>query len=257
MDLFIGAMLFAAGIAGGALSGLVGGASMVTFPAMLAAGLPPINAAASNIVAALPSNFAAAMMDRRRLPRLDRPFLAFAGASVVGAGIGAVLLVATPQRLFEVLVPLLIAFATVLFAVSRPIAGWLRARAQARGRTLETVNPNSIPLMLPVSIYGGYFGAGVGVLALAVLSLGAEGDYRIANMTKNIIMGLNTVVAAGVLTVQGVVAWPPALVMMAGTMIGGMMGGHLAGVVPQPILRVFVVVVGLILTVAFAWRYWL
>lgn len=257
MDLFIGVLLFGAGVIGGALSGMVGGASMVTFPALLAAGLPPINAAACNIVAAIPSNFAAAMMDRKRLPRLDRPFLAFAGASVLGAGVGALLLVMTPQRLFEVLVPFLLAFATILFATSRRIAGWLRARAEARGRTVDAVNPNSIPLMLPVSVYGGYFGAGVGVLALAVLSLGAEGDYRIANMTKNIVMGLNTIVAAVVLSAQGVVAWPPTFMMMAGTVLGGMMGGHLVGVVPQPVMRVLVVAVGVILTVAFVWRYWL
>jgi uncharacterized protein len=256
MDLLTFFMLLAAGTAGGALSGLVGGASLVTFPTLLAIGLPPINAAASNIVAALPSNFAAAFVDRTHFPKFDRAFGWFVAASVVGAGIGAVLLVVTPPRTFEILVPLLLGFATVLFALSKTIAGWIRRRAGARGRAPVARNPNSIPLMFPVSIYGGYFGAGVGVMALAVLSVQAEGDYRAANMTKNIVMGLNTIVASAVLVVQGVVAWPPTLAMMAGTLVGGFLGGYLARVVPQPVMRVFVTAVGLLLTAVFAWRYW-
>ncbi len=257
MDLLTIFMLLAAGIVGGALSGLVGGASLVTFPAMLAVGLPPINAVASNTVAALPSNFAAAFVDRLNLPQFDRAFLGFAAASVIGAGLGAALLLLTPPRTFEILVPLLLGFATVLFAMSRSIAGWIRRRAEAQGRAPAQRNPNSIPLMFPVSIYGGYFGAGVGVMALAVLSVNAEGDYRAANMTKNIVMGLNTIVASAVLVIQGAVVWPPTLAMMAGTLIGGFLGGYLARIVPQPVMRVFITAVGMLLTAVFAWRYWL
>jgi uncharacterized membrane protein YfcA len=257
MDLLTVLMLLAAGTVGGALSGLVGGASLVTFPAMLAVGLPPITAVASNTVAALPSNFAAAFVDRTNLPRFDRAFIWFVVASVLGAALGAILLLLTPPRTFEILVPLLLGFATLLFALSKQVARFIRARAEARGRAPAERNPNSIPLMFPVSVYGGYFGAGVGVMALAVLSLNAEGDYRAANMTKNIVMGLNTIVASAVLVVQGAVAWPPTLAMMAGTLIGGFAGGYLARVVPQPVMRVFVTAVGALLTAVFAWRYWL
>ena len=82
----------------------------------------------------------------------------------------------TPQRAFEILVPVLIGFATVLFALSPRISAWLRARAERAGRQAPRVGAGSIPLMLPVSVYGGYFGAGVGVLALAVMSIGTGGD---------------------------------------------------------------------------------
>ncbi len=257
MDLLTILMLLAAGVVGGALSGLVGGASLVTFPAMLAIGLPPITAAASNLVAALPSSFAAAFMDRTHIPKFDRPFAGFAAASVLGAGVGAMLLLVTPPRLFEVLVPLLLGFATLVFALSKRIGGWMRARAEARGRSAPKANPHSIPLMLPVSIYGGYFGAGVGVLALAALSVGSNGDYRAANMIKNIVMGLNSVVVSTVLVTQGAVAWTPTLIMMAGTLLGGFVGGHLARTLPPAVIRVFITGVGTLLTLAFAWRYWL
>lgn len=256
MDVLTILMLLTAGAVGGALSGLVGGASLVTFPAMLAVGLPPLTAAASNLVAALPSNFAAAFVDRTNFPKVDRKFVVFITASLIGAGLGAVLLLVTPPRTFELLVPLLLGFATALFAMSRPIARWIRRRADARGQAPVKANPNSVVLMFPVSIYGGYFGAGVGVLALAVLSIGAEGDYRAANMTKNIVMGLNTLVASAVLVIQGAISWPPTLAMMAGNLIGGFLGGYLARVVPPAMMRMLIIGVGLLLTTAFAWHYW-
>ena len=103
-------------------------------------------------------------------------------ASVLGALLGAVLLLATPVRLFELLIPLLLGFATVLFAFAGQITQWLRARAQrarpANGRSSVT----SVPLVLPISIYGGYFGAGAGTLLLGVLMIATEGDYRRANV---------------------------------------------------------------------------
>ncbi len=256
MDFLTIAMLFAAGVVGGALSGLVGGASLVTFPALLAIGLPPITAAASNLVAALPSNFAALLADRAQLPPLDRPFVSLVIATVVGAAIGAVLLLLTPGRMFEILVPLLLGFATVLFALAGRISRWLRARAAAGAPVMRPMSVTSVPMLLPVSVYGGYFGAGVGVLALAVLSVATGGDYRAANVTKNIVMGLNTVAASVILVWQGAVSWPPTLVMMAGALIGGFFGGQLARIMPPAAMRVFVVGIGALLTVAFAWRYW-
>ena len=111
-------------------------------------------------------------------------------------------------------------------------------------------------MLFPISVYGGYFGAGVGVLALAALSVATNGDYRAANMTKNIVLGLNTFAASAVMAVQNAVSWPPTLIMMAGAVIGGLLGGQLARVVPNAVMRVFVVAIGALLTVAFAWRYW-
>jgi uncharacterized protein len=250
-------MLFGAGLIGGSLSGIVGGASLVTFPTMLAIGLPPVTAAASNVCSMLFANVAAALSDRTMLPKVDRSLVGLSAASVVGATAGAALLLVTPQRTFEILVPVLIGFATLLFAVSPRISAWLRARAEAGGRQAPRVGVGTIPLMLPVSVYGGYFGAGVGVLALAVMSIGTGGDYRSANVTKNVVMALNTLAATLMLAWQGAVAWPPTLVMMAGATFGGMMGGSVGRYIPQPIMRVGIVVFGTLLTAIYVWRYWL
>jgi len=249
-------ILFATGIFGGAMAALVGGASVITFPVLLATGLPPVVATASNLVAVSPGNFLAALADRSQLPPFNRAFIGLLTASVLGALAGAMLLMVTPLRLFEVLIPLLLGFATVLFAYASRITQWLRARAQARGDGAPRMSVTSIPMLLPVSVYGGYFGAGVGVLLLGVLSIATGGDYRSANVAKNLVASLNTLVASICFIANGAVSWPPTLAMMAGCLIGGFCGGHLARIVPQQVMRVVVVVVGAALTLAFVWRYW-
>ena len=256
MEIQTALMLFGAGVLGGALAGFVGGASLITFPALLAAGLPPVTATTSNLAAISPANFIAAFSDRAQMPPLDRAFAGLVLASVVGALAGAALLLLTPGRLFELLVPLLLGFATVLFAFSPQIVTRLRARAQARGGSEPRLAVTSVPMLLPVSVYGGYFGAGVGVLLLAVLSVATAGDYRAANVIKNLVTGINTVVVVIYFAVNGAVAWPPALVMMAGALIGGLMGGQLARVAPPIFMRFAVVAIGALLTIAYAWRYW-
>jgi uncharacterized membrane protein YfcA len=250
-------LLFATGIVGGVMASLVGGASVITFPVLLATGLSPVVATASNLVAVSPGNFLAAMADRKQLPPFDRAFVGLITASVLGALAGAVLLMVTPVRLFEVLIPLLLGFATVLFAFSGRITQWLRARALARGGGAPRMSVTSIPMLLPVSVYGGYFGAGVGVLLLGVLSVATGGDYRSANVAKNLVTSLNTLVASICFIANGAVSWPQTLAMMAGCVIGGYCGAHLARVIPQGVMRIVVVVVGAALTAAFAWRYWL
>ena len=249
-------LLFVTGIFGGVMASLVGGASVFTFPVLLATGLPPVVATASNLVAVSPGNFLAALADRSQLPPFNRDFIGLIAASVLGALAGAVLLMLTPARLFEVLIPLLLGFATVLFAFSGRITQWLRARAQARGSGAPKMSVTSIPILLPVSVYGGYFGAGVGVLLLGVLTIATGGDYRSANVAKNLVSSLNTLAASICFIASGAVSWPPTLSMMAGCLIGGYCGAHLARLVPQAMMRIVVVVVGAALTAAFAWRYW-
>jgi uncharacterized membrane protein YfcA len=249
-------LLFSTGIFGGAMAALVGGASVITFPVLIASGLPPVVATASNLVAVSPGNFLAALTDRSQLPPFNRAFVGLIVASVLGALIGAMLLMATPGRLFEVLVPLLLGFATVLFACSGRITEWLRARALKRGGREPQMSVTSIPMLLPVSVYGGYFGAGVGVLLLGVLSVATGGDYRSANVAKNLVTSLNTLVASIWFVANGAISWPQTLAMMAGCLIGGFFGAQLARVIPSRIMRVAVVLVGALLTAAFAWRYW-
>ena len=254
MDLLHGALLVAAGIAGGCMAAIVGGAAVITFPALLAAGLPPVLATAANTVALTPGLFLAAIYDRSQLPPFDRSFVAVALASIVGAVIGAVLLVLTPERVFSALVPLLLGFATVLFAYAGRISTWLAARAATRGNVRRFTHSPAV--VLPVSVYGGYFGAGLGVLMLGVLSVGTAGNYRSANVTKNLVR-LNSATATVIFAAQGVVSWPATLLMMAGTLVGGLIGARLAQVMPNHAARRMVVCIGALLTAVFAWRYWL
>jgi uncharacterized membrane protein YfcA len=256
MDLQAASILFGAGVVGGGLAGLVGGASLITFPVLLAAGLSPVTAAASNLAAIAPANFIAAWTDRSRMPPVDRAFVGLMVSSVLGALIGAALLMLTPTRAFELLVPVLLGFATVLLAFSVRISNWIRASARARGKQDLTLSITSIPVMLPVSVYGGYFGAGVGVMLLGVLSVVTGGDYRSANVIKNIVTGLNTLVAVTCFGIFGAVSWRAAFVMGAGALLGGLLGGHAARIVSPAAMRIAVVALGALLTVVYAWRYW-
>jgi len=255
MDPFHAALLTGAGIVGGIIATIVGGAAIVTYPALIAAGVTPQLAAVCNITALTPASMLAALADRSQLPPFNRAFAGLVVASVIGAGLGASLLLLTPQRLFAVMVPLLLAFATVLFAYSERISAYLRARAADRGHAIG-FSLTSLKMLLPVSFYGGYFGAGIGILMLGVFSVATGGDYRSANVTKNFVAGLNSFVAASVFAFQGAVMWPQTLALMAGTIGGGLIGSWLARVIPREIVRVLIVIAGAALTVAFARRYW-
>ena len=254
MDGQSGLLLFAAGLAGGIVTAMVGGASLITFPALLAAGLPAIVANASNTVALTPGNIAAGLADLERIPRWDRSFASLALVSVAGSVAGAALLIATPEEAFTAVVPLLIGFATLLFAMSGRIRLWMLSRAA--GGAAPPTGWNSL-LFAPVAVYGGYFGAGMSVMILAILSVSRADEFRTANVIKNLLSGLTSFVAVVVFVLQGIVAWPPTLAVMAGAVIGGFLGGRLARVLPPELMRGIVITVGTVLTLIYARRYWL
>lgn len=253
MDSHSGLLLFAAGLAGGIVTAMVGGASLICFPALLAAGLPPIIANASSSVALTPGNLVAGLADLERMPRWDRSFAILALIAVVGSVAGAALLLATPEKAFTAIVPLLIGFATILFALSGRIRLWILSRATARASSIGWTNL----LFAPVAVYGGYFGAGMSVMILALLSVSRADEFRTANVIKNLLSGLTSFVAVVVFVLQGVVAWAPALLVMAGAVIGGFLGGRLARVLPPEAMRWVVIAVGTVLTAVYAYRYWL
>ena len=245
--------MFAAGLAGGIVTAMVGGASLITFPALLAVGLPAIVANASNTVALAPGNLAAALADLERIPRWNRSFAGLALISVVGSGAGAALLLATPEKAFTAVVPLLIGFATVLYALAGRIRPWIASRA-----TGGAPSTGSEPLLFaPVAVYGGYFGAGMSVMILAILSVTRADEFRSSNVIKNLLSALTSFVAVVVFVLTGTVAWPPTLVVMTGAVIGGFTGGRLARVLPSELMRRVVIVVGTVLTLVYARRYWL
>lgn len=257
MGLHEAVTLFVTGLVGGAISTLIGGAALITFPVLLATGLSPVEATAVNMVAIMPGSFLAWIYDRKQLPAMDRALGLLAAISISGAVIGALLLLVTPVKTFALLVPLLLGFATTVFACSRQIGRWVERRAVRNGGSRpEGWGPAAIALF-PVSIYGGYFGAGIGVLLIAALSIGADGNYRRTNVIKNFVASLNGAVACAIMIYGNLVVWPPALAMMAGALIGALAGARLAQVAPREPMRLAVIGVGALLTIAFAWRYWL
>lgn len=257
-------LLFSLGIFSGAMSAVVGGSAVIVFPALLAMGLTPIEASITILVSLMPSGFAAAYYDRSKLPAFDRSLFILVLTSVFFAIVGAVLLLATPLAIFQLLVPILLAFATFVFASSARIARAIerlggRADAAHNGSTTAPDAPwrTSTWAMAPVGIYTGYFGAGVGVMLLGVLSIGSRGDYRIANALKNMLIGLNNIGATTVYAIGGAVMWPVAGVMICGTLLGAWIGVALAKVARRDILRVVVIVVGCVLTLLYTYRFWI
>ncbi|MBL8569137.1 MAG: sulfite exporter TauE/SafE family protein [Phreatobacter sp.] len=244
-------LLFAAGLAGGIVNAIAGGASLITFPAMLAAGLPPVVANASNALAVTPGHLAAAVADREALPRDTGTLTEWVLAGLIGGAVGAVILLVTPERLFMVLVPPLIGGATAIFAFGPAIRQRLAA-----GRGAAPAGPRRA-LIFAICTYGGYFGAGLGVMLMAAIALVRHGDQpRTANALKNLCGSAVSVAGVGIFIWQGLIAWPPTVVMLAGSVIGGIAGGRLLPFLPAPVVRAAVILAGVVLTLAAIRSYW-
>ena len=245
-------ILLAAGFFGGLANSLAGGASLVTFPALLALGLPPVIANASNTLALLPANFMGAYADRLKLPDRDYWFWLGICVALTGGTIGAVLLLYSSDRFFSVLVPLLIGTATFIFAfgksIQRTFAHWIGGSENPKLRSV---------LLLPAAIYGGYFGAGVGVMYMALLGATSSLDLRQANANKNVWGFLSNFSAMIIFVWQGLIDWPVALMMLPATAAGGLVGTRLFQVMPATIVRRVIISIGTLMTGVYAYRYWL
>ncbi|MGM4910682.1 sulfite exporter TauE/SafE family protein [Rhizobium sp. 768_B6_N1_8] len=245
-------LLFVSGIAGGVINALAGGATLLTFPAMLAAGLPPVTANASNAVAIVPGHLLAVLADRRKVLPLDAKLWSSVLVCLVGGAVGALLLLALPERLFVLPVPALIGIATLLFLFSPRIAAWVEARRgdaePSRGLGLSVLGLSSI--------YGGFFGAGLGVILTAVLSIADPNDIRRVKALKNLLATSVSMAAVVIFIVQRAVHWPETLTMLSGALVGGYLGGYLVRVLPAIVVRWFVILTGAVMTVVYAVKYW-
>lgn len=248
-------MLVGAGLAGGIITSMVGGASLVTFPAMLAAGLPPLMANASNTIAVFPGGAVAVLVEFKKMPRFDGRLKLLCLAGAVGGAAGAALLFFTPERLFVALVPALLGLATLIFAASPAIKRAI-ARQSAAGRGARSGPALLYGSVLLASIYGGYFGAGLGVILLAILAIAGFDDLRVANLVKNLISTLVSLAAVTVFVAKAMVVWPATLAMASGAIVGGVIGVWLVRILPPGIVRGIVTAIGASLTLTYAWRFW-
>jgi uncharacterized membrane protein YfcA len=231
----------------GAINAIAGGGSLITFPVLVWLGRPAILANATNTVSLAPGSIAALWGFRRELTGLRRWIIWLSLPSIAGGLIGAWLLLRTPERVFDWLVPWLIAFATALFALSGPITTALRSRTPvtADGIPQHPHWASAIAYQLFVSIYGGYFGAGIGIMMLAGLALmGFTGIHRMIAVRNVYAIWINGI-AALYFIASGTVNPQDALVLTAGQVLGSWGSAAIARRLPPNVVRAFVVAVGI------------
>ena len=245
-------LIAAAGFAAGFINVLAGGGSFLTLPAMMAGGLTALGANASSTVALFPAQALTTLLARKDMVMPHDPrgvsVRVLAAISTVGGLFGALLLLVTPASVFSRIVPWLILFATAVFA-----QGSFGAGALASGR-IRLNRAGVYAAQSLVAIYGGYFGGGIGIMMLAALILFGLTDMRVMNSIKILLSMLMNVAAVVTFVVAGLVTWPQTLVLMAGAVAGGVAGIAAAKRVPALWVRIFVIVVGLVLTVVFFLR---
>lgn len=241
--------LISIGLFGGAWNAIAGGATLFTFPALMAVGLPPVVANATNYLALLPSNAAALPAYREELRGLGKSLLPLLVVSGLGAIVGSILLLVSDPDVFVLLIPFLILFATGLFAFGDSLRTWLlKGLGEARGNRVIYV------ALFLCSIYGGYFGAGLGFILLALAQIMGFSDFHVANSIKNLLATSFTILSILVFGIGGLIAWPEAVTMMVGSTIGGYVGGRLAKRVNTLYLRGVVIAFGLILSAVYFGR---
>lgn len=250
LTLFSAGTLFLAGFLSGVVNAIAGGGTFLTFGALTMTGLPPISANATSSIAQFPGYITSTYAYLGDIRRMWRGALAFAVISAIGALIGSLVLLSLDNVAFGALVPWLLLAATALFAAGP----WLRPTRLAE-------RPENAPSSLAgrivqffTAIYGGFFGAGMGVMMLATLGLTEGGDYHRLNALKNLLSIVIAAVAIVIFATGGIVAWTQAAIMVPGVALGGYAGVWTARRAPQGIVRAFVVAIGLFLAIYYFTR---
>jgi uncharacterized membrane protein YfcA len=232
-----------AAVAAGLINALAGGGTLITFPVLMAIGIPAVSANVTNTVALLPGYLGGTLAQSKDLKDQKKRLFFLLPAALLGGLVGGILLLQTGEKLFTNLVPFLILLASTLLAIQNPVRKWLTKR-QEQGKAGPA---NEVWSFIPVffaAIYGGYFGAGLSVIVLAVLGLVMSDNLTRLNALKQGIAFAANTAAALFFVFSGKVNWIVALVMMVGALIGGSLGGRLASKVKPNTLRVIVVSIG-------------
>ena len=234
-------LVLAAGFAAGTINAVIGSGTLITFPALLAAGYAPIVANVSNTLGLVPGAAASAVGYRRELRGSRARLMRFAPATIAGSLLGSALLLSLPEDSFRVIVPVLIAISLVLIVLQPRISRWAAARR-------EVQRAHGGPLLaggiFATGAYGGYFGAGQGILLLALLAISLPDDLGELNAIRAVLAGVANGVAAVVFVFAADVAYLPVLLIAAGSTAGGLLGAGIGRRLPDPVLRGMIVVVG-------------
>ena len=257
MTFLQGLALFIAAMLGGALNSVAGGGSFITLPTLIFTGVPSKIANATSTVALWPGSAASVGAYRKELVKQNPTRLLVLGiTSLVGGLLGALLLLGTSQNTFVQLLPYLLLLATVLFAVSGPITTRLRARAADRATTqTNQVSWRTLSiialLQLIIAIYGGYFGGGIGILMLATLGFMGMENIHEMNAVKTVLQTIINGIAVIAFIIAGAVVWLQAIIMIAGAIVGGFTTASFARRLDPRIVRGFVILVGISMTIYF------
>ena len=245
MDIWQIALIALGGFAAGAMNALAGGGTFFSFPTLLFVGIPPVMANATNAVALWPASLSAAFALRRELRSLPLHAYLFplVGAAAVGGVGGGLLLLLTTDQAFYTLIPWLLLLATLLFTFSRRI-GALVARYGKQERDLDRLGPVGFFMQVLVSIYGGFFGAGMGIMMIASLAISGRTQVVEMNAIKSLLSSVIYSVATVTFVVAGAIHWPAMLIMLVGTVTGGYCGGLFARALPDIWLRYIIMAVG-------------
>jgi uncharacterized membrane protein YfcA len=242
------ALLFGAGLLGGAMNALAGGGSFVTFPAMVFAGLPALIANASSTVALFPGALTSTWATRADLGGVgDVSLRLLLAISVIGGLSGAILLLETPVAAFDGIVPWLLLVATLAFSFGHRAGTALRRRMRVGPQVI-------LAAQFLLGIYGGYFGGAVGIMMMATWSLLGSADLRRLTPARTFLVGMTNLAAIVCFVIAGKVSWPATLVVLVGGALGGYGGAQLGRKLPVRVLRSGVIAITVAMTSVFFWR---
>ncbi len=233
-----------AALAAGAINALAGGGTLITFPVLTALGIPAVVANITNTVALCPGYLGGALAQRNDLKAQKKRLVYYVPIGVVGGILGGILLLNTGEKLFREIVPYLILMAALLLAVSDPVRKFVNNRLTRAGTSSDHILWSVVPVAF-AAVYGGYFGAGLSVIVIAVLGLTLNDSLTKLNALKQVISLSVNIAAAVFFVFSGNVLWPVAAVMAVFALLGGMIGGKVASKVKPSTLRWLVVGIGL------------
>ncbi len=239
-----------AAVAAGAVNALAGGGTLITFPMLNFVGVAAVAANVTNTVALSPGYLGATFAQLKDLRGQERRLWLLVPVAAVGGILGGILLLQTGERLFRSIVPYLILLASGLLAMQDPIRAWVKRRTEQAGKHTTPDMWVILPMGL-AAVYGGYFGAGVSVIVLAVLGLVFDDSLTRLNALKQAVAFSINVTTAVFFLFSGQVVWSAALVMAGGALVGGVLGGRLAGRIQPTTLRRVVVVIGVVVAILY------
>ena len=242
-----------AALAAGIINALAGGGTLISFPVLIAVGVPSVASNVTNTVALLPGYLGGTFAQWNDIKSQVKRLWLILPASLLGGLLGGVLLVISGEKVFHQIVPYLILLASLLLAVQDPVRAWLVRRAEKHGSGQVSPFWSILPIGL-ASVYGGYFGAGLSVIVLAALGLTTDESLTKLNALKQAVSFSVNVAAAVFFIFSGYVVWNVVLVMAVAALIGGWLGGKLAGSIKPATLRWLVVSIGVIVGIVYLVR---